>query len=109
MVQSRTLEQFHRYGIAQTVVSRGRPLRGNHVISEGKEIAHFTLDMILSRYPLTLVIPQNETEANLNEHMESLGTTTEGRTELLSLSQHSEGSTAQLKHPDREIEEVSSR
>ncbi|MGA9389935.1 MAG: FAD-dependent monooxygenase [Candidatus Sulfotelmatobacter sp.] len=109
VVQSRTLEQFQRYGIAQTVVGRGRPLRGSRLISEGREIAHLTLDMVPSRYPYTLFIPQSETEAILNEHMESLGAITERGIELQSLTQHSDGATAKLQHPDGQLEEVSAR
>src|SRR5277367_6721983 len=93
VIQSRTLEQFQRYGIVQAAVSRGRPLHGTRVISEGKEIAHFTTDMISSRYAYTLFLPQSETEAILNEQMESLGTTTERGIELLSLTQNPDGAT----------------
>lgn len=109
VVQSRTLEQFQRYGIAQAAIRRGRQLHGTRVISEGKEIAHFTMDMIPSRYPYNLFLPQSETETILNQHMESLGAITERGVELLSLTQHPDGVTSRLKNSDGRVEELSSR
>jgi choline dehydrogenase-like flavoprotein len=50
VVQARTLEQFQRYGIAQKTLEHGRRLKGTRMVSEGKEIAHVTLDVIDSRY-----------------------------------------------------------
>src|ERR1019366_8059423 len=71
VVQARTLEQLQRYGIAEEAVARGRKLHGAKFYSEGKLIVHFKLDAVSSRYPFALFLPQSETEALLNDHMES--------------------------------------
>lgn len=109
VIQARTLEQFQRYGIAQTAVRCGRPLKNIRMVSEGKEIAHFTINQIQSRYPYALFLPQNQTETILNHRMESLGAKTERGVELLSLTQHPDGATVQLRHGDGHVEDVSAR
>ena len=105
VVQARTLEQFQRYGLAEEAVARGRKLHGARFYSEGKLIVHFKLDAVPSRYPFALFLPQSETEALLNAHMESLGVKTERGVELTSLTQDS-GIRATLKHADGRQEEV---
>ncbi len=105
MVQARTLEQFQRYGLADEAISRGRKLHGARFYSEGKQIVHFKLDAVPSRYPYALFIPQSETEALLNSHMESLGVQTERSVELVSLTQDPE-IRAMLRDADGRQEEV---
>lgn len=109
VVQARTLEQLQRYGIAADAVSRGRKLTESKIWSEGKLIVSFKLDQIPSRYPFLLFLPQSETEALLNAHMESLGVRAERKVELESLTQHDGGVTATLRHPDGQSEEIAPR
>jgi 2-polyprenyl-6-methoxyphenol hydroxylase-like FAD-dependent oxidoreductase len=73
VVQARTLEQFQRYGLAQTAIARGRKLTRATFVSDGKVILSIPLERIPSRYPYVLFLPQSETEQILNAHMESLG------------------------------------
>ena len=73
VVQARTLEQFQRYGIASAAVTQGHQLTKARFFSEGKQILAYDLSRIPSRYPYLLMLPQSETEAILNRHMESLG------------------------------------
>ncbi len=106
VVQSRTLEQFQRYGIADEVVRHGRKMTGGHLWSEGKQIANIHLDKVPSCYPYALFIPQTETEALLNAHMESLGVRTERQVELVQVAQADAEVRARLRHPDGHEEEV---
>jgi 2-polyprenyl-6-methoxyphenol hydroxylase-like FAD-dependent oxidoreductase len=108
VVQARTLEQFQRYGIADEAIAQGRRLREAKFYSEGKLIVDFKLDHVESPYPFALFIPQSETEALLNRHMESLGVKTEREVELVSLVQEPE-IRATLRHADGRTEEVSPR
>ncbi len=108
VVQARTLEQFQRYGLANEAVARGRKLHGAKFYSEGKQIVHFILDGVESRYSYALLIPQSETEKLLNAHMESLGVKTERSVELLALSQDPE-LQATLRHPDGSSEQIAPR
>lgn len=98
VVQSRTLEQFQRYGIARQAVERGRKLLRAQFFSDRKEIVSLNLDSIPSRYPYLLFIPQSETEAILNEYMESLGVRIERETELVSFIQQESGVSALVRH-----------
>ena len=108
VVQARTLEQFQRYGLADMAIARGRRLHEAKFYSEGKLIVDFKLDHVESPYPFALFIPQSETEALLNKHMESMGIKTERNVELVSLSQQPE-LQATLRHADGATEAVSPR
>jgi 2-polyprenyl-6-methoxyphenol hydroxylase-like FAD-dependent oxidoreductase len=98
VVQARTLEQLQRYGIADEAVAKGRKLTSGKFFSEGKQILSINLKHISSRYPYVLFLPQTETEAILNRHMESLGVTTERQTELVRFEQEGDGISALLRH-----------
>jgi 2-polyprenyl-6-methoxyphenol hydroxylase-like FAD-dependent oxidoreductase len=108
VVQARTLEQFQRYGLADTAIAHGRRLREAKFYSQGKLIVDFKLDHVESPYPFALFIPQSETEALLNGHMESLGVKAEREVELISLTQEPE-LRATLRRADGQTEEVSPR
>jgi len=109
VVQARTLEQMQRYGIAAQAVAQGRRLTKAMFWSEKKNIATFALDQIPSRYPYVLFLPQNETEAILNEKMESLGVKTERQTELVSFNQQGDSVSVALRHSDGSQEQISPR
>jgi 2-polyprenyl-6-methoxyphenol hydroxylase-like FAD-dependent oxidoreductase len=79
VVQAKTLEQFERYGIADEALARGRKLHGAQIFSEGRQILSIDFDELASRYPFALFLPQSETEALLNAHMEHLGVKAERR------------------------------
>ncbi len=106
VVQARTLEQFQRYGIADEAVARGRKLHGAQFFSEGKQILSINFDDLASRYPFLLFLPQSETEALLNAHMEQLGVKTERRVELESLIQDDCSVRVSLRHPDGNLEDL---
>ena len=108
VVQARTLEQFQRYGLADEAIAHGRKLHEAKFYSEGKLIVDFKLDHVESRYPFALFIPQSETEALLNGHMESLGVKTERNVELVSLHQDGEV-RASLRHADGRTEDITPR
>ncbi len=109
VVQARTLEQFDRYGIANEAVAQGRKLTGARLWSEGRNIAHFEFARLQTNFPFALFLPQSQTEALLNRHMESLGVKTERGTELLAFTQQDNTVQAILRHPDGVEEEVKAR
>ena len=109
VVQARTLEQLQRYGLAKDAVARGRKLSEARFYSDGKQIVSFKLDQVHSRYPYVLFLPQSETEAILNQHMEGLGVKTERQVELMRLTQEDGVIRATLRHKDGAEEEVSPR
>jgi 2-polyprenyl-6-methoxyphenol hydroxylase-like FAD-dependent oxidoreductase len=109
VVQARTLEQFERYGIAETAVERGRPLKHASVTSDGRTIVSFPFDKIPGHYPFVLFLPQNETETLLIEHLESLGGRIERGTEMLSIREKDSGAEVQLRTADGNVENTAAR
>jgi len=109
VVQARTLEQWQRYGIAEKAVERGRKLTEVKFWSNSKNLVSFELSAIPSRYPYVLFLPQTETEALLNEMMESLGVFTERGTELIAFIQKADGVLARIRHPDGSEEDTAAR
>ena len=59
--------------------------------------------------PYLLFLPQSETEAILNQHMESLGAKTERGVELISLNPEEDRVQARLSGPDGREEEIEAR
>jgi 2-polyprenyl-6-methoxyphenol hydroxylase-like FAD-dependent oxidoreductase len=109
VVQARTLEQFERYGIAETAAKRGRPLKHASMISEGRTIISFSLDKIPGHYPFVLFLPQNETEALLIEHLESLGGRIERGVEMVSIKEKGNGAEVQLRSADGTVENATAK
>lgn len=112
VVQARTLEQLQRYGVAATAVASGRKLTRGEFFSEGKRILSIDLHNISSRYPYALFLPQSETEAILNRHMESFGVRIERETELLGFEESGLAEaavSALLRHADGSQEQIQPR
>jgi len=96
VLQARTLEQFERYGIAETAIARGRALHGADLISDHRTIVHFPFERIPGRYPFVLFLPQSETERLLIEHLEALGGRVERSLALRAFTDGAAGVEAQL-------------
>ena len=101
VVQARTLEQWERYGIADTAVAHGRKVRVGRLISHGETVVELHLDRIPGKYPFLLFYPQCESEQLLRDHLATIdGPPIERQTELLSFSQDTSGIDAILRLPD---------
>jgi 2-polyprenyl-6-methoxyphenol hydroxylase-like FAD-dependent oxidoreductase len=109
VVQARTLEQFQRHGIATQAVDEGRKLTKVIFWSDGKQLVSFGLERIHSNYPYVLFLPQNKTEAILNEHMESLGVRIDRNAELISFTQSEGAISSILRRGDGREEQIESR
>src|SRR5215467_5519093 len=99
-VQARTLEQLQRYGIVDRAIDRGRKLTTAEFWSDGKKILSLNFEHISSRFPYVLFLPQSETEAILNDQMETLGLKIERGAGFLSMTQEGTVLTAMLGHHD---------
>lgn len=99
-IHARTLEIFEKLGIAERFVSAGVKAHGVRVYAERKCIAHVSFDELESRYNFVLMIPQDETERLLGEHLESLGLAVERSVELTGFTQDANAVTATLKRSD---------
>jgi 2-polyprenyl-6-methoxyphenol hydroxylase-like FAD-dependent oxidoreductase len=99
-IHARTLEIFENLGIADRFVAAGVKAHGGSVYAGGKRIVHFEFIGLNSRYNYALMLPQDQTEALLGEHLESLGLKVERAVELTALRQDAASITATLRHAD---------
>lgn len=79
---SRTLELFDDAGYARELLAAGMQGHGAVISTGSKVLAKVSLDLIDSRFPYALMIPQSETERVLEERLAASGVTVERTVEL---------------------------
>ncbi len=97
-IHIRTLEAFYDTGIIDDVLARGHKVHGVLFKSKGKVIADNTFGHVDALYDYLIDLPQDETEAVLNEHLIKKGNAVEWNTELLRFEQDTHGVTATIKN-----------
>ncbi len=97
-IQGRTMECFHRMGIADEVLAQARRVHGLSGFSDGTRIVHLTFDFegLETRYPFLLVLPQSATERLLLARFEALGGSVERGEEVVSIAPDARGVTARF-------------
>jgi|1186.fasta_scaffold22380_1 2-polyprenyl-6-methoxyphenol hydroxylase-like FAD-dependent oxidoreductase len=99
-IHARTVELLDDLGLAGTFVQRGLRAGGVSIwSSSGERLAHVKFDGIGGPFPFVLDLPQSETEALLERHLEQLGVTVQRRTELVAFEQDSGFVRATLRSP----------
>lgn len=100
VVQARTLELYQPLGLTAPVLQRGRPVRAMNLWIGGKSSARIPLGDLgtdLTPYPYLEVFPQEEHEALLVSHLQSLGVEVQWSTELLHFTDHGTHVSAVLR------------
>lgn len=105
-VHARTLELLASLGLAEALIARGEPARGASFYARGEAIAEFETHDLASPFPLILGVPQHETEALLEEHLEASGRRVEREVRLESFTQGEGGVQAQLRDAAGRLEVV---
>ena len=105
-IHAGTLEVFDQAGIAERVFSAGHPIHGAALYAAGKQVLHFTLDELDSRFPFAIDLPQSETEAILEEHLRSFGVEVERGCTVTELSQDESSARVSLEHVDSGTQEI---
>jgi 2-polyprenyl-6-methoxyphenol hydroxylase-like FAD-dependent oxidoreductase len=100
IVWSRTLELMDRMGCSQDFLSTGLKVTGVKISAGREQIAHITFDSAATAYPFGLMVPQNETERLLDEHLNSFGVKVERTVELMQFTQQKDKVTSTLHHAD---------
>jgi 2-polyprenyl-6-methoxyphenol hydroxylase-like FAD-dependent oxidoreductase len=100
VVWSRTLELLDSLGLAETFVQTGMKAVGASVYSGGKRMAHISVAGVESPFGFPLMIPQNETERLLTQHLSGNGIAVERSLELASFTELPDQVTCALKHSD---------
>jgi 2-polyprenyl-6-methoxyphenol hydroxylase-like FAD-dependent oxidoreductase len=103
---SRSLELFAPLGVTQAFIDSGNKVKGGSVYADGKRIVHFELTGDDSPFGFPLMIPQNETERVLSEHLQSRGTMIERQMELVSFVEGPDSVACQVRHADGHEESV---
>ncbi|MFT3881466.1 MAG: FAD-dependent monooxygenase [Gemmatales bacterium] len=104
VVWSRTLELLDNLDLATTFVQTGMKIDGASIYGSGKRLVHLAISGLNSPFGFPLMIPQNETERLLTEHLVKQGVTVERQVELLSFTEQHDSLVGKLRHPDGQEE-----
>lgn len=105
-IQTRTLELFDQMGILSHFLKAGQRCDAIHLYTKGERLSRLSLKQIDSIYPFILMLPQSQTEAILEEHLQRLNKIVERSVELIDLNQQENQVTATLRHADGKEETV---
>ena len=105
-VWCRTLELLDGLGLAEVFVRTGLKLNGSSMYANGTRVVHLVLTSDESPYGFPLMIPQNETERLLTEHLTHKGVTVERQVELVTFGEKSDAVTCTLRHAGGQEESV---
>src|SRR6202035_1633481 len=87
----RTLEMFEMMGMSEPVLTFGHQLNGVAIYNRTGQIGYIGFSNLPSRYRVAISLPQSETERLLTEHLAHFGGVVDRETELVALSQSSDG------------------
>jgi 2-polyprenyl-6-methoxyphenol hydroxylase-like FAD-dependent oxidoreductase len=103
VVHARTLEFYRQVGLAETVVERALEMTSVNLWAKGKKAARVffgPLGQGMSPFPYLLILPQDEHERLLIEHLAEHGVQVERRTQLLGFEDSGGRVLARLRRPD---------
>ncbi len=103
-IHIRTLDVLEHSGLIHEVLTQGHPVHGVVFKSNGKTLMTATFDGIEATRHFLIDLPQNKTEAILNEHLKAKGIHVEWACELTHISQTYSGICATVSKPDYKIE-----
>ncbi len=111
-VQARTLEVFDDLGLAERALSLGKRAEGVNIIGPGGRRTRVDLRLfseLETCYPYMLIIPQDDTEALLGEHLGTFGVSVERGVALEDYQQEEDRVVATLKRADGGVEKAEAR
>ncbi len=111
VVWPRTLEVLDDLGVVADALSRGRPIPGFNLMSKRRSARIDLAQMpdFGTRYPYALTLPQNETEAVLNDELARRGHAPERGVSFTAYRETASGVIVTLTHEDGRHEEVAAR
>ena len=109
VMHARTLEVMELIGVADTLIKEGYAAPGIDLGSDSERPVRAEMYRLDTRFPYILVIPQNETERLLEEHLATLGVAVERGTAFSGYEEQAGGVVSSLTHPDGTEERLTSR
>ena len=103
VLHARTLEFYRQVGLADAVVERALKFTAANLWAGGKKAGHVVFGPMgegLSPFPYMLILPQDQHERLLVEHLAEIGVQVERRTELLGFEDSGGRVLARLRRPD---------
>ena len=100
------MELLDPLGLAEVFVQTGMKAQGGSIYANHERLVHLTLTGDESPFGFPLMIPQNETERLLSEHVARKGMEIERQTELVSFDEGADSVVCQLRHADGGEESV---
>jgi 2-polyprenyl-6-methoxyphenol hydroxylase-like FAD-dependent oxidoreductase len=102
VIHAHTLEALEKLKIAGELTRRGMNLAKFALRDRDRTLLKLRFDRLPSRYAEILMLPQDETEAVLQERLVTLGGSVHWNTTVSSVEKHGDGHVARLITPDGE-------
>jgi 2-polyprenyl-6-methoxyphenol hydroxylase-like FAD-dependent oxidoreductase len=116
LVQPRTLELFDDMGVIDAALAAGRPVEGFTQVLRGRRLVQLdfraqlvSVPQLHTTYPRLLMLPQDQTEQILADHLSGLGVVIERGVTFEGFGQRQDAVEAQLCHRDGRQETVAAR
>jgi 2-polyprenyl-6-methoxyphenol hydroxylase-like FAD-dependent oxidoreductase len=106
VVWCRTLELLDQIGLADVFIQTGMKLNGASMYADRKRVIHLALTSDDSPVGFPLMIPQNETERLLIEHLARNGVTVERQAELVTFKDDGDSVACTIRRADGHEESV---
>jgi len=94
------MELLDQLGLAQNFVQTGMKINGASIYGKGERLVHLEISGMDSPFGYPLMIPQNETERLLTEHLAQQGVQIERQVELLTFQEGARSVAGRLKRGD---------
>ena len=100
VVHARTLEMLERIGVSERLAGLGIKAREFSIRDGDRELVSVRFDGLPTKYPYTLMVPQNVTERVLLERLQQLGGTVERPRTATGVNQAADGAEVTLENGD---------
>lgn len=100
----RTLELLDRAGASADLIALGNRVTAANIIAGSEPMARIEFANVDTPYPFALMLPQSDSEAVLERHLQYFDVRPELGVELSAFTQNADGVTATLRHADGHVE-----
>ncbi|MEV6288035.1 FAD-dependent monooxygenase [Kribbella sp. NPDC051770] len=97
VIHARTLEMLERIGVSERLVELGVPAERFSILDGGRELIGVPFGGLPTKYPYTLMIPQDLTEQVLAERLEAVGGKVRRECEATGITQYDDHAVVTLE------------